>query len=242
MIITDVNWLLGEIGKTEEEPVEPVQDDQPTDDKRKLENINEADAVNEIRKLREESKKRRLETEALKKQIADIQQAEIDRKKQEDIAKLSEIEKEKALREEALQAKVEAEKRADDATNFVKNMLRDLTVEKVADELGFRNPKLAIKLYGDKTEIEVTDGEVVDMTGIKDKLNKMLEEETYLRKTDTPIVKSPDQPKEPVDVKNPAGSDSKKEELARLRKEAMERGDGTRALGYYLKEHGLLPK
>jgi len=241
MIITDINWILGEIAT--EEAVEPVQEVEPTDDKRKLENINEAEAVIEIRKLREESRKRRLETESLKKQIVDIQQAEIDRKKQEEIAKLSEIEKEKALREEALIAKAEAEKRAEDAVNFVKDMLRRSTVEKVADELGFRNPKLAISLYGDLKEIEITDGEVVDVQNIKDKLNKMLEEETYLRKAvETSTVKSPEQLKEPVTVKNPASKDSEKEELIRLQKEAMDRGDGTKALSYYLKANNLLPK
>lgn len=241
MVIADVNWLLGEIAT--EVAVETVQEVEPTDDKRKLENINEAEAVIEIRKLREESRKRRLETEALKKQIADIQQSEIERKKQEEIAKLSEIEKEKALREEALIAKAEAEKRADDAVGFVKDMLRRSTVEKVADELGFRNPKLAISLYGDIKEIDITDGEVVDVQNIKDKLNKMLEEETYLRKAvETSIVKSPEQLKEPVKVKNPASSDVEKEELIRLQKEAMDRGDGIRALSYYLKANKLVPK
>ena len=241
MIITDINWILGEIAT--EEAVEPVQEVEPTDDKRKLENINEAEAVIEIRKLRNEQRQRRLENESLKKQIVDIQQAEIDRKKQEEIAKLSEIEKEKALREEALIAKAEAEKRAEDAVNFVKDMLRRSTVEKVADELGFRNPKLAISLYGDLKEIEITDGEVVDVQNIKDKLNKMLEEETYLRKAvETSTVKSPEQLKEPVTVKNPASKDSEKEELIRLQKEALERGDGTKALSYYLKANNLLPK
>ena len=243
MIIVDVNWLLGEIGKTEDEPVDPVQDDQTTDDKRKIENANTDELVREVRKTREEAKKYRLELADAKKQIVDIQQAEIERKKQEEIAKLSELEKERALREEALQAKAEAEKRANDAVEFVQDILRRSTVEKVADELGFRNPKLAISLYGDMKNIDITDGEVVDVEKIKDKLNKMLEEESYLRKTaDTPIVKSPDQPKEPVKVVNPASKDSEKEELLRLQKEAMDRGDGTKALSYYLKANNLLPK
>lgn len=243
MIIVDVNWLFSEIGKTEDEPVEPAQDIEPTDDKRKLEDASEDDKIREIRKVREEAKEKRIENASLKKKIVDMEQAEIERKKQEEIAKLSELEKEKSLREEALSAKAEAEKRAEDATNFLQTILRDLTVEKVAEELGFRNPKLAIKLYGDMKDIEITDGEVVDVENVKDRLNKMLDEYNYLRKTaDTLIVKSPDQPKEPVKIINPASKNGEKEELKRLQKEAMVRGEGAKALSYYLKANSLLPK
>ena len=75
------------------------------------------------------------------------------------------------------------------------------TVKSIADELGFRNPKLAIKLYGNLGDIEIADGKVVDVDKIKEKINTLLTTETYLKKTeDKPITKSPEQIKEAIDI------------------------------------------
>ncbi len=178
--------------KTEEEPTETNPEDEQM-------------SLSEARKLRQESARRRKENQDLLTKLQAKEQAEVEAKKQNELKDLTEIEK---LKKE----KTELEEKAKQAEGLALAMVKHNEIKSVADEMGFRNPSLAVKLISDKfAEIELSGTSLKDKQAVKDLLQDQIDSDPYLLK-ESSLSKTAGTPPEGAMPKNPTKKDVKAED------------------------------
>jgi hypothetical protein len=214
----------------------------PTEDVKELETLgtdgvktdDETMSIAEARKLRQESARRRKENQELVTKLEAKEKAELEVKRQSELKDLTEID---LLKKE----KVVLEQKAKDAEGLALSMVKQQEVKTIAEELGFRNPNIAVKLISDKlSDIELSGTSLKNKQAVIDLLKDQIDSDPYLIK-ESNLSKTSGTPPEGAMQKNPTKPNISQEDAviqaAIQGKESVYAG-----LTAYLSKHGLKTK
>ena len=224
-------------GDTEaDEDTEADSEDDSEDDDSEADG-KEADAekmvpISEVRKVRTEAKKHRLNLRKIEKELKEYKTTIEEKEQQAKRAKMEESERlqvEKSELEDKLAEKAEEAEHYRHALDAEK---RNIAVVSIASRLGFADPRDAIAMLGNKIdEFELSDDEI-DSQEVEESLTALLEEKPYLRKKDKPkeASKATNQPSvtkvKRQKVRKSENTDPDEEELKRKISERLMASDG----------------